>query len=181
MTSGNGSSSGVRTADPERVRSAFRRHPEGVTIVTTLDEFGHQWGMTATAVTAVSLEPPLLLVCVANRSGLAGPMTAGAGFVVHFLAGEQVDLARRFATPVEDKFAGLSYRFATSGCARLNGAPASLECVAHNVHPNGDHTIVVGRILDSTLEEPAGDGLVFFGGAMSAVGSVPGEVCDGGR
>ncbi|GHF70543.1 flavin reductase ActVB [Amycolatopsis bartoniae] len=159
----------VRTADPARVRSAFRQHPEGVTIITTLDEFGHQWGMTATAVTAVSLEPPLLLVCVANRSGLIGPMTAGAGFVVHFLAGGQAELAHRFATPLEDKFAGTSYRFAPSGCARLNGVLASLDCVAHDVHPGGDHTIVVGRILEVALEDSAGDALVFFGGAMSTL------------
>ena len=164
-----GSAPVARTADPARVRSAFRRHPEGVTIITTLDEFGHQWGMTATAVTAVSLEPPLLLVCVANRSGLTGPMTAGAGFVVHFLAGDQAELARRFATPLEDKFAGTSYRFTPRGCPRLTGVAATLECVADTAHPAGDHTIVVGRILDVTLEEPAGDALVFFGGVVSTL------------
>lgn len=159
----------VQTIDPARLRDAFRRHPEGVAIITTLDEFGHQWGMTATAVTAVSLDPPLLLVCLANRSGLIGPITAGAGFVVHFLAGGQAELANRFATPIEDKFADTSYHFTPRGCARLNGAAASLECVAHDVHPGGDHTIVVGRILGITLDEDTGDALVFFGGAMSSI------------
>lgn len=161
----------VRTVDAARVRSAFRRHPEGVTIVTTLDQFGHQWGMTATAVTAVSLDPPLLLVCLANHSGLIGPMASGAGFMVNFLAGHQAELARRFATPIEDKFAGISYRFAPSGCAKLGGALASLECVAHEVHLSGDHTIVVGRILDVTQNENAADALVFFDGAMSPIGA----------
>jgi flavin reductase (DIM6/NTAB) family NADH-FMN oxidoreductase RutF len=166
---GNGSAPTVRTVDPVRVRAAFRRHPEGVTIITTLDEFGYQWGMTATAVTAVSLDPPLLLVCVANRSGLIGPMTAGAGFMVNFLAAQQKELASRFATPLEDKFADTSYQFAPSGCARLNGALASVECVAHDVHPAGDHTIVVGQILDVTLNESVDDALVFFDGTMSSI------------
>jgi flavin reductase ActVB len=157
------------------VRAAFRRHPEGVTIITTLDPSGNQWGMTATAVTAVSLDPPLLLVCLANGSGLIGPVTAGAGFMVNFLSGHQAELASRFASPLENKFADASYLFAPSGCARLNGVSASLECVAHDVHPGGDHTIVVGRILDVTLDESAGDALVFFDGTMASLGSAPEE------
>jgi flavin reductase ActVB len=170
-----GPPSAVRTVDPAGVRAAFRRHPEGVTIITTLDPSGYQWGMTATAVTAVSLDPPLLLVCLANGSGLIGPVTAGAGFMVNFLAGHQAELASRFASPLENKFADASYLFAPSGCARLNGAAASLECVAHDVHPGGDHTIVVGRILDVTLDESAGDALVFFDGTMASLGSAPEE------
>ena len=151
---------------PALYRAAFRLHPEGITIVTTLDEFGNLWGMTATAVAAVSLDPPLILVCVDNRSGLLGPMCAGAPFIVHFLGGDQGELATRFATPLEDKFSGLTYCYTSSGCAKLSGAAALLECVAHGIHPAGDHTICVGRVLDVTINERVDGALGFFDGRI---------------
>lgn len=157
--------------DGADLRAAFRVRPEGVTIVTTLDEYGNQWGFTATSVTSVSLDPPMLLVCVANRSGALGPLTSGAGFIVHLLAGDQAELARRFATPLEDKFDQASYGFAPSGCAKLSGALVSLECVPHAAHPAGDHTIVVGQVLDITRSNRTAGALVFFDGAMSSIGS----------
>lgn len=152
--------------DGRAVREAFRRHAEGLTIITTLDEFGNPWGMTATAVTSVSLDPPLLLVSLNNGSPLLGPLKAKAHFVVHFLAADQEGLARQFATPLEDKFVGASYRFARSGCARLEGALACLECRPHAVYPGGDHTLVVGLITEIVINEGATDALVYYAGEM---------------
>lgn len=164
--------SATTTVDRALFRAAFRRHPEAVTIITTLDQYGNQWGMTATAVTSVSLDPPLVLACLDNRSGLLGPMAAGASFIVHFLAGDQAELAKRFATPLEDKFDGASYRYSRSGCAKLSGALASLECVVEAIHPGGDHTICVGRVVDIALGERADDALLFFDGEISPVAPV---------
>lgn len=160
-----------RAIDAAALRAAFRLRPEGVTILTTLDEFGNQWGMTATSVTSVSLDPPLLLVCAANRSGVLGPLMSGARFVVHFLAADQGELARHFATPMEDKFAGTRYEYAPSGCPKLNGALVSLECVTHAAHPAGDHTIVVGLVLDIVHGDRRDRALVSFDGALSSIGS----------
>nr|WP_264085068.1 flavin reductase family protein [Kibdelosporangium phytohabitans] len=146
-------------------------HPQGVTIVTTHDEYGNQWGMTATSVTSVSLDPPLVLLCVTNRSGLIGPMTAGAGFNVHFLAADQAELATRFATPLADKFTGASYEFTPTGGTKLDGALACLECVADSTYQGGDHTIIVGRIVDLSISSHADRALVFFDGVMTPVGT----------
>jgi flavin reductase (DIM6/NTAB) family NADH-FMN oxidoreductase RutF len=151
---------------PDVLREAFRRHAEGATIITTIDEFGNVMGITATAVTAGSLDPPLLIVCIGNRSWMLGPLTAGASFIVHFLAADQEHLARQFARPGPDKFEGTSYQFARSGCPRLTGALASLECIFHASHPCGDHTIVIGRIVDVRINGDVDSALVFFGGQL---------------
>lgn len=148
------------------LREAFRRHTEGATIITTIDEFGNVMGITATAVTAGSLDPPLVLVCIGNRSWMLGPLTAGASFIVHFLAANQENLARQFARPVPDKFEGTSYQFARSGCPRLVGALASLECVFHATYPCGDHTIIIGRVVDVRINGEMDSALVFFGGQL---------------
>lgn len=155
--------------DPRDLRAAFRSHPEGVTIITTRDEFGNLWGMTATAVMSLSLDPPLLALGINGRSPLLGPMTAGAHFIVHFLAAHQEELATRFATAVEDKFEGSAYRFGRSGCARLEGALASLECTLFAVHPGGDHHLLVAEVVDVTRAAEPGDSLVFFEGQMGPV------------
>jgi flavin reductase (DIM6/NTAB) family NADH-FMN oxidoreductase RutF len=172
--------SGTRTAVPggpkprrsvsaDTLRAAFRLHPEGVTVVTAVDEFGDQIGMTATAVSSVSLEPPLVLACMANQSRMTSALTGGAGFVVHFLTGEQQDLALRFAQPLDDKFEHLSYGFTSAGCPRLTKVLAALECVGHEVFRGGDHLIVVGRVVDVRINHQATSGLVFFDGRFAPV------------
>lgn len=157
------------TIDPTSLREAFRRHAQGVTIVTTVDQFGNQWGMTATAVSSVSLDPPLLMVCIDNRSPLTGPLSAGAGFVVHVLTAAQDELARHFASPLEDKLDGVRHSFARNGCARLNDALASLECATDAVHPAGDHTIYIGRVTTVVMGDAAEGSLVFFDGRLTGL------------
>ena len=153
------------------LREAFRRHAEGMTIITTVDEFGNEMGITATAVTSGSLDPPLVLVCIDNRSWMLGPLTAGASFIVHFLTAEQEYLARQFSRPGPGKFEGTSYHFARSGCPRLAGVLASLECAFHASYPCGDHTIVIGRVVDVRLSDEADSTLVFFGGQLISCSS----------
>lgn len=148
------------------LRKALRRHAEGVTIITTIDGFGNEMGITATAVTSGSLDPSLVLVCIGNRSRMLGPLLAGASFIVHFLAADQEHLARQFARPGPDKFEATSYRLTPSGCPRLEGVLASLECVFHAAYPCGDHTIVIGRVVEVRRGGQADSALVFFGGQL---------------
>jgi len=164
-------STGQLSVAPDILREAFRRHAEGVTIITTVDEFGNEMGITATAVTSGSLDPPLVLVCIGNRSWMLGPLTAGASFIVHFLAAEQEHIAHQFSRPGPDKFEGTSYHFARSGCPRLAGVLASLECVFHVSYPCGDHTIVIGRVVDVRLSVEADSTLVFFSGQFISFAS----------
>jgi flavin reductase (DIM6/NTAB) family NADH-FMN oxidoreductase RutF len=157
-------------AVPHRLRDAFRRHPEGVTIVTAIDQFGNQMGITATGVASVSLDPPLLLFCVNNRSWMVGPLVAGGSFVVHFLGADQEELAERFASFSADKFEGVSYRLSSTGCPRLDGCLAALHCEFESAHPGGDHTVVMGRVIDVQLGPRAGPSLAFLGGRLLPVG-----------
>jgi flavin reductase (DIM6/NTAB) family NADH-FMN oxidoreductase RutF len=157
------------SVEPEVLREAFRRHPEGVTIVTTMDEFGNQMGITATAVTSVSLDPPIVLFCVSNGSWMIGPLVGGGSFIVHFLAGDQADLARRFAVPAVDKFEGVRYRFSSGGSAHIEGSLAALQCVFHSAFPGGDHTVILGRVIEVHLDAPGSRALAFFGGRLIPV------------
>lgn len=114
-------STGQPSVTADVLCEALRRHAAGVTIVTTIDEFGNEMGITATAVTSGSLDSALVLVGIGNRFWMLGPLSAGASFIVHLLAADQEHLARQFARPGPDKFAGTSYRLARSGCLRLGG------------------------------------------------------------
>jgi flavin reductase (DIM6/NTAB) family NADH-FMN oxidoreductase RutF len=147
-----------------RFRRALSRLAAGVSIVTTVDRDGCKLGLTATSVTSVSLDPPLLLVCIDNRSRTIAPLTAGRPFVVHFLAANQESLARRFASFMADKFVGLDYSVTASGCPRLAGVLASVECVADQIYPGGDHMIFVGRVVDTQIDDPAARPLLYFAG-----------------
>jgi flavin reductase (DIM6/NTAB) family NADH-FMN oxidoreductase RutF len=162
---------GTPSVEPDEFRNALRLRPEGVTIVTASDEFGHLLGLTASSCTSVSLDPPLLLVCILNRSPLLGPLRAGAHFTVHLLSARQERLAKHFATRMIDKFdtVGLKFRITGSGCPRLEGALAAIECSPHDLFPGGDHTIVVGRVVDICLDEECDAGLLTFGGRLQAL------------
>jgi flavin reductase (DIM6/NTAB) family NADH-FMN oxidoreductase RutF len=160
---------GRPSASPERFRDAFRLHPEGVTIVTARDEFGDQLGMTATSVTSVSLDPPLLLVCINRASRMTSSLSAGASFVVHFLAADQEEVAGRFARSLDDKFEHVRYRITSSGCPRLEDALAAVECANHEVFLAGDHVIVVGRVVDVRINRQPEAALAFFDGKFAAL------------
>jgi flavin reductase (DIM6/NTAB) family NADH-FMN oxidoreductase RutF len=123
----------------------------GVSIITTRDSEGQLLGMTATAVTSVSLEPPLILVCADHRTRTAAALADHAPFVIQFLAENQELVARQFASFTADKFANVEYRLTASGCPALAGVLASVECMPYAIYPGGDHTIVVGRVVNAEV------------------------------
>jgi flavin reductase ActVB len=127
-------------------------YPAGVAVVTTLEADGTPRGLTTTAVSSVSAEPPLLLVCVDLTSRTLPALRAGGRFVVNFLREGRGDLARLFASKADDKFAGVDWRPSPSGMPVLGAdALAWAECeTVHEIEP-GDHVILLGRV-------EAGDG-----------------------
>jgi flavin reductase (DIM6/NTAB) family NADH-FMN oxidoreductase RutF len=143
-------------------RQTLSRLAAGTSIVTTHDQDGQKLGLTATAITAVSLDPPLVLVCVDKRARTAAALSAQAPFIVHFLAAGQAALAIQFASPIPDKFAGVSYMLMASGCARIDGVLASIECVAYQLFPGGDHLIVIGRVVETQIGDENALPLVYF-------------------
>jgi flavin reductase (DIM6/NTAB) family NADH-FMN oxidoreductase RutF len=133
--------------DSVTFRHALARFPSGVTVVTVRGDDGRDYGMTVSAFASVSLAPPLVLVCIGDDATIAGAVARAGHFAVSVLAEDQEPLARRFADPDGDRFAGTAVTRGVTGLALLDGAVAQLECAIVARHRGGDHTIVVGEVL----------------------------------
>jgi flavin reductase (DIM6/NTAB) family NADH-FMN oxidoreductase RutF len=148
------------------VAAEFRRvlghFASGVTIVTTCDADGRPTGLTASAFTSVSLDPPLILICVDHKSQSHGPLVERGRFAVNFLSADQEALSRKFATTRLDKFDGVAHRMTALGVPVIDGALAQLECVTVSRHDEGDHTILIGRVEETTAND--GPPLLYYRG-----------------
>ncbi|MFK4106939.1 flavin reductase family protein [Streptomyces sp. NPDC019531] len=142
----------VRAATPAtRFRDAMATFPSGVTIVTTADWQGRQWGFTATSFCSLSLDPPLVLVCLAKDAQCHPAFAEADSWVVHVLGTEHSDLALRFATKGVDKFSTAVFHESSRGHPVLADAGTVLECDTYDRHDAGDHTILVGRVHEARL------------------------------
>lgn len=148
--------------DERAFRATLGRFASGVTVITLRDAAGRDRGMTATAFTSLSLEPPLVLVCVGQAASIAPSLAHATHFAVHVLAADQEVLARRFAEPDGDRFDGVTVTRGLEGLPIIGGVIASLQCRVHARHPGGDHEIVVGEVIDARSRE--GEPLVYFRG-----------------
>ena len=149
-------------------RSALGHFAAGVTVVTTRDREGRPAGLTASAFTSVSLDPPLVLVCVAHISQSHPAMLERGRFAVNFLRREQEDISRRFATTRLDKFDGVPHRMSELGLPVLTEALAHVECVTVNKHVEGDHTVFIGRV--EGCETTDGMPLLYYCGKYDSLG-----------
>jgi flavin reductase (DIM6/NTAB) family NADH-FMN oxidoreductase RutF len=151
----------------DEFRQVLGHLPTGVTIITTLDDAGRPTGLTASAVTSVSLAPPLVLVCVSRRAQSYAALAEAGRFAVNILAQGQEALSRRFATsaPGSEKFEGVGYRAGALGMPLLDGALAELECTTAHVYPGGDHVILVGQVEAGCSRGAAGlEPLLYYRG-----------------
>ena len=147
-------------------KSEFRRllghFATGVTVITTLDENKKPFGMTANAVTSLSLVPPLLLVCVDKSADCYTCFEGSKVFTVNVLAESQEAISRKFATKGIEKFEGVGYRAGKNGCPVLEDAIAHMECRVTKAIDGGDHTIYLGEVDAGDAAEVAP--LLFFRG-----------------
>lgn len=142
------------TATPT-FREAMARFPSGVTIVTTVDEQGRRRGFTASSFCSVSVDPQLVLVCLAAGAECHESFERTDTWLIHIAGIEHETIARRFATRGADKFAGDDFTSHSSGLPHLADAPVVLECRAHARYPGGDHTILVGEVVSVGLGDRA--------------------------
>lgn len=132
---------------PHDFKRALGQFATGITVVTTRDAQGTPLGLTANAFSSVSLDPPLVLVCIDNRSETIPGFQASGLFGVSVLAEDQESWSRRFATAGPAKFADADLALGEHGLTLVPGALAQIECRVAGTHPGGDHTIYVGEVL----------------------------------
>jgi flavin reductase (DIM6/NTAB) family NADH-FMN oxidoreductase RutF len=158
----------VPESDPFQFRQLLGRFATGVSILTVATPDGRPLGMTANSLASVSLQPPLISVCVDHEAEMHDAILATREFVVNVLASHQEALARRFSDKHEDRFDGVGYRRSPEGLILLDGALAHIECERYADHPGGDHTIVLGRVTGGST----GDGrpLLYYRGGYAALG-----------
>src|SRR5260370_23935753 len=121
------------------VRQAVGAFTTGVTVVTTCDESGTRYGLTANSFASVSLEPPLVLFCVNHQAPSRAGFDRSQHFAINVLAADQEDIAKRFARRADDKFAGLDWRVGTVGAALLDRRVPPIECALPRLHPPRAH------------------------------------------
>jgi flavin reductase len=159
-------------------RATVGAFPTGVTVVTTRGE-EHAYGMTANAFSSVSLDPPLVLVCVMSHSEGSEHIERNNCFAVNVLHAEQEPLSRYFASRDRprgrDAFREVPHRLGASGSPLLDGAIAHLDCRLHASHDAGDHQIFIGEVLEIAYD-PEGTPLVFHAGQYRLIDGVDGGV-----
>lgn len=132
--------------DPRALRDAFGAFMTGVTVVAVLDPDGRPVGFTANSFTSVSLDPPLLLACLARSSRNHAIVAGAPGFAVNILAAAQREISNLFARPVEDRFAAVTWRPGPYGSPILDETAAWFDCSTERVIEAGDHDILLGRV-----------------------------------
>jgi flavin reductase (DIM6/NTAB) family NADH-FMN oxidoreductase RutF len=146
----------------EQLRKAFSAFPSGVTIVTTSTAEKQPIGFTASSFTSVSIEPPLLLVCIDHRSENIDMFRQSNYFGVNVLAADQGQISCDFAAEVEDRFACVDWYMSANDTPMIRSSLSRFDCSLHDIHAAGDHDILIGRVID--LETDEGDALGYFRG-----------------
>jgi flavin reductase (DIM6/NTAB) family NADH-FMN oxidoreductase RutF len=146
----------------DEFRAALGRFASGVTVVTTRDKAGRLHGITVSAFCSVSLEPPLILVCIDKSTGSHRALGEIDRFVVNILREDQQFYSDLFASQLPHKFDEIEYEETANGTPVLKDTLANMECRLVNAHENGDHTIFVGEITKSQVSD--GKPLIYFHG-----------------
>jgi len=134
-------------ATPANFKDAMSRFPSGVTIVSTTDNAGRHWGFTASSFSSLSMDPPLVLVCLANKAESYQAFMGATHFAINLLSNEQKEIAMHFARKNADKFSGNAFVYgAGNEPPHLPDSMAALICRAHAPHIAGDHTILIGEV-----------------------------------
>lgn len=148
--------------DPTTMRRTMGRFTTGVAVITTLAPDGRPHGMTLNSLTSVSLEPPMLLVCLSIGARTADAVLESGRFAVSVLASRQEPIARRFASRGEEHFAGLPLAYGQHQVPIVPDALSHLECAVDRHLIAGDHVVVLGAV-QSTCDRD-GQPLTFLSG-----------------
>jgi len=153
-------------------RHAIGHFATGVTVVTSIGADGEPVGTTANAVSSLSLDPPLVLVCFDRGSLTLAAVISHGAFVVNVLAAPQQHLSANFARRgLAAAWDGVRHRPGRTGSPRLHGVLAALECTVEHRLPGGDHEIVVGRVRDVETADGEAAPLLYWRGTYASLGA----------
>lgn len=144
----------------DEFRAALSRFASGVTVVTSKDKEERMHGITVSAFCSVSLDPPLILICVEKTTGSHFALARSEAFVVNVLSVSQGEISERFASMLPDKFDGVDFRLGIDGIPNLLGCLVNMECRLTDSYDGGDHTIFVGQVENAAFFD--GDPLLYF-------------------
>jgi flavin reductase (DIM6/NTAB) family NADH-FMN oxidoreductase RutF len=161
-------SSEVRQVTANEFRRACSRFATGVTVATVLDSAGTPHGLTVSSFTSVSLDPPLILICIGHAVTCIDAFRAATHFGINVLSCDQQAVSERFAKKGHDRFDGTPWRRGETGSPLLPEALARIECETHQRFASGDHDIFVGRMVAAEVEE--GEPLLYFGSCYREIG-----------
>jgi flavin reductase (DIM6/NTAB) family NADH-FMN oxidoreductase RutF len=150
--------------DPRTLRDALGCFATGVTVVTCVDEAGRPAGLTVNSFTSVSLDPPLLLVCLAKSAASAAALIGASHFAVNVLQTGQRPASIRFSTRDEDRFGATPWSTGEAGAPILKDSLGVFECEQFAVYDGGDHHILVGQVIKASFDAGL-DPLLFFRGS----------------
>lgn len=164
------SATAAHAITPERVRHALGHFATGVIVVTSLDTAGDPVGTTASAFSSLSLDPPLLLVCLVRDSATLAALRTHGTFAVNVLSAGQRDLSHHFARrgPAAS-WSAVPYRRGSTGAPLLDGVVARLECELERSLDGGDHEIVLGRLHELELTAPHLEPLLHYRGSYASL------------
>jgi flavin reductase (DIM6/NTAB) family NADH-FMN oxidoreductase RutF len=146
----------------------MRHFPTGVTVVTSVRE-GEPRGLTVSAFSSVSIDPPLVLICINREARSYLFISESKVFCVNILSGDQQQLAERFTSKIrQNQFEGVPYKVGSTGAAIISGTVAHLECEVAEEHHAGTHSIFIGRVI-SCASRP-GSPLGYYNGAFHDFG-----------
>ena len=151
-------------------RHAMGHFATGVTVITSVDADGQPVGTTANAVSSLSLDPPLLLVCFNRSSRTLAAIQAHGAFAVNVLAAPQQELSANFARRgLSADWDAVGHQPGPTGSPRLHGTLATLECTVEHRLPGGDHEIVIGRVRDAQSGDAGAAPLLFWRGQYASL------------
>jgi flavin reductase (DIM6/NTAB) family NADH-FMN oxidoreductase RutF len=150
----------VSPLDKETFCRTCAKFATGITIATVLDAHGLPHGMTANSFTSLSLDPPLVLICVDHKARILKHFRAGAAFGINILSEQQRGHSVHFARTGHDRFDGAEWYAGQTGVPLLPGALSTMECERRQVLDVGDHAIVIGEVVHAQCSE--GEPLVYF-------------------
>ena len=156
--------------DPRALRNAFGRFATGVAIITCVDAEGRSIGLTANSFTSLSLDPPLVLWSLRSASPSVPAFAAASHFVINVLAEAQLELSRRVASRIDDKFAEGVWAPGCGGAPVQAGCGAVFECESFSRQTAGDHELFIGRVR--RFDEASVPPLLFQAGHYRMLGEI---------